>query len=210
MVSRKAYSSYEGDAPDTPTAASLTWRNQNGNSVADGNGALVISADAVNNDWTTLEVDAPATPWSCYMRADHIIAGGSSQLTTCFMAAGICAIDNVGGDMVVMTNILQRQASDEQNLPNTRLMTGANTTGTFGDSTHRQNTLELMKWVRLDNDGTTLTGYTSKDGLNWLQIGSVLISTPGPGTVDKVGIGFRIETCTGLVVVQNFGFTAPS
>lgn len=201
--------SYEGGPPATvPTVASLTWVNQGSATATDGTRGILVAND-VDGEVHILNTTTPSTPYNIYMRVEAFQLSSSANTTGMFDDMGIVLRDNTNGDFIFVHFRNQRISGDEQNVYGISIDRWTNAT-TFSTTALERLMLRPLKWLRVNNDGTTLTVYVSENGLDWISMGTETIAT-FVGTVDRYGVGFRSSTTTATsALVSYFSTTAPS
>lgn len=166
--------SYEAGPPTPPTAADLaTWDNQGTSTWTDGTGAAILKPqvdDGLHGRYKT----APATPYDLYCRLDVQVLSTSAITTGLYHYAGIMFKDT-GGDNERLTFGLigQRIGGDENVLWSAEAYrwSGASPP-VIGTQVNLKYNTAFWRWIRVNNDGTTLTFYVSMDGRNWFSVGT--------------------------------------
>lgn len=189
--------SYEGGPPTPPALASLTWVNQSTTTAANGSRALVVSASALGaGTLSLLTKAAPAAPFDVYMRAEMVgIIGTTPQV-------GLVLRNSTSGKFIDLTLfnsasiIGQRFSSPTVNPSN--WYAGGTLQGP-----------DPARWLRFNVTATTITGYLSSNGLDWISLATEAMST-FLTSIDQVGIsiGAQVGQCNALV--SYFGTVAPS
>lgn len=167
---------YEAGPPGTvPLMSALTWVNMDTSTGTDGTDALIIKAD-VNGEFHSLVQNAPSTPYDVYCRVDFDSLSTAAVTTGIDFVAGIALRDSSDGEMIFFMSGWTRVSGDEQNAYYVALYQSAAGV-TIGTSVFQKFSGKATKWLRVNNDGTTLTFYFSADGKNWHQAGTQLLST---------------------------------
>lgn len=183
-----AGSNFPGAQPITkPVLSSFTIHNTDSTSLTDTNSGIYILNNSVGiNNWTSILQSPPSTPYTIYALVSGFIA--NSCATSAF---GIGWRDSGTGKLQLMTYNL----------------TGSNTIGTTGwhwtnDTTFVAVDLTAVLWpssntvwLRLKNDGTTVSSGYSNDGVNFVNFYSAAISGSFLGTSGFNQVGAFINPC---------------
>lgn len=139
---------------------------------------------------------APSTPYDLYARLRSTLSVNSAW-------AGIILRNSTTGKAITLSHTI----SSAQTQVWVEEWTNA-TTGTL--NLFAAASLTLPNWLRIHNDGTTLTFYASQDGLNWQQLTTRTIAT-FLGSVDQMGI-FCVPAASviGAAWFGSFGTGTPS
>jgi len=165
---------YEAGPPTPPTTADLaTWDNQGTSTATDGTGAMILKPQ-VDGGLHGRYKAAPGTPYDVYCRVELLILSTGAITTGPLAIAGILFKDT-GGDneRLAFGFQMERVAGDEQNLYQVSIQrwSGASPPVFSAVPVSKYN-LHPVKWLRVNNDGTTLTFYVSPDGKNWISVGT--------------------------------------
>lgn len=166
---------YEAGPPTAPTTGDLaTWDNQGTSTATDGTDALVLKPQ-VDGGLHGLYKAAPGTPYDIYCRVE------TQTLSTAAITAGITAYSGIlfkdtGGDNERLSFGIyeERVGTGDENVNYALLCqrwSGASPP-VFSTSPIVKYTSHPWKWIRVNNDGTTLTFYGSVDGKNWISAGT--------------------------------------
>lgn len=205
-----AKNAYEGGPVTAATTADLaTWVNQGTSTVADGTGAMILKPQ-VDGFVHGREKAAPATPYDIYMKVDFDFLSSAAATTAIVCAAGILMRDNSDGEILTWAIYYERIAGDEQNTYGAIAQRWTNPT-TFSATPLLRFNGRPWPWLRVNNNGTTITFYVSPDGKNWTQAGTETIAT-FIDTIDRIGVvGVASANATEAVItVPYFSTTAPS
>lgn len=204
-------SSYEaGPIGTVPTAASLTWVNQDSATIADGTGALILTSQT-NSELHGLYKTAPATPFSVYARHHHTYISTAAVTNAQQINAMIILRDSSDGEIVTFGYQDTKVSGDEQELREVGFKRWTNAGAFVGDGdVNWLKPGENFPWLRVANDGTTLTGFISADGKNWLPIGTEALASH-IDTADEYGFGTYTATnaTEHIAVISYLGTTAP-
>lgn len=165
---------YEAGPPTPPTDADLaTWDNQGTSTNTDGTGVMIMKpqVDAVLHGKYKA---APGTPYDVYCRVDIQMLSTSAVTANAAVRAGIMFKDTGGDNERLGFAILHdRVAGDENNnyAAICTRYTGASPPVASANPLLKYGP-QLWKWIRVNNDGTTLTFYVSMDGKNWITVGT--------------------------------------
>lgn len=165
---------FEAGSSTPPTTADLaTWDNQGTSTATDGTGALVFKPQ-VDGGLHGRYKAAPSTPYDVYCRVQLHCLSTAAATAGLNMSAGILLKDTGGDNERLAIGIYaERIAGDEQN---TYAITVGRWSGAsppvFSANAVLKYTLQPLAWVRINNDGTTITVYGSVDGRNWISVGS--------------------------------------
>lgn len=206
--------SYEAGPPTPPTDAGLsTWDNQGTSTWTDSTnaGVLRVQADSVLHG---KYMAAPSTPYSVYARVNIQHITTTAITNQVIIGGGILLKDTAGdNERLLLELFMERVSGDEQPTWGVQLLSWSGASppvvgsadAEFGyNNTH-------WPWLKLDNDGTTLTYSIGPDGFYWVQIGTQLLSAH-IDAAGSIGIGGRANSAAGtaLISCSYFSTTAPS
>lgn len=207
--------SYEAGPITPPTLASLpTWDNQGTSTASDGTGVMIITPQA-DNILHGRYMTAPATPYDIYCRVDLETLSTNSVGTAYNAQAGIIFKDTAGDNERVFFGIQYNNdtsSGDDTKLYNALIVrySGATppVTGTVPVVKYG---FTPWKWIRVNNDGTTLTFYVSKDGKNWISAGTETLAAHIDGAA-SVGVAAVVASAAGSAVAlfSYFSTTSPN
>jgi hypothetical protein len=200
---------YEAGPPTPPVVANFAWVNQGTATATDGTGALVFVNDN-DNEVHILDQAAPATPYDVYCRAEAFMLSSSAVTVQIDTSYGIILRDGVNGDFLECCINAARVSGDEQNTYSMVINRWTNATTYSATPLQRFSSLPF-KWVRINNNGTTITLYTSVDGKNWTSVGTETIAT-FVGSITRIGLSVR-GLSGNTNTIANFSYfstTAPS
>jgi hypothetical protein len=188
-----------------PKVAEFTWNNQSAAIATDGKASLILNPVNATLNVDSLEQSAPVAPWDVYMRFEVPIyqAAGNNQ-------AGFWLRNSSNGRMIFFGYNNPGTASPPQII----VQRWTNNTNWSQTVTGFPAPAAGWKpWIRISNNGTTLTLYVSPDGYDWVPVpgGSEPLSTfltAAGGVLDKVGFGVLAQGQS-IMFVQSFSFTAP-
>jgi len=140
---------------------------------------------------------APSTPWDIYLRYINTTPFGNN------VQFGIALRNSANSRILIFTTSGSAGGplgAQEWTNPTT-----------FSSSLFSQNVgifAGVPYWLRINSNGTTLTFYRSTNGVDWIQVGTRVIST-FMGAIDQIGLG-GVPQAAALCQVSNFGFTTPT
>jgi hypothetical protein len=186
------------DTPTVPNTSGYTLQNTGTASMANANGsrgiALTTPTATDNVRFVRKNGAPPATPYSLILRAAPISPrhGGTSRM---------CVIlrNSTSGRLITWGKqddfnlYAQRWASYTSSGGNILLQTGC----VFS---------RMMNWMKISNDGTTLTFSCGPDGENWFDLTTEALATyinASGGSVDEIGFGTTTQSA-GFTVVDLF------
>jgi hypothetical protein len=188
-----------------PAMSAFTWVNQGTATGTDGTRGIVLVGPTDATTFLRLLVKAtPSAPFDVVMRMDDL--GSAAAGTSFFLAAR----NSTNSRIFTM---------DVQNLDGTsfRIQSGRWTAaGTFsaaGGITNRPLTVK-PRWLRFNITSTTITGYISPNGLDWLSVGTETIATfltaTGGGSLNQIGFGCRVDGADFWGLVTSFDTALPT
>lgn len=139
---------------------------------------------------------APATPWDFYLRMFIPVTLGNN------CSFGI-ALRNSANGKIGNFNYYDQVGPQVQYQEWTNPTTYSS--GPF--STLVTKPTGAVLWQRVNSDGTTLTFYYSRNGIDWITAGTRTISA-FLGAVDQIGVG-GVPIVANEAVITNMGFTQP-
>jgi hypothetical protein len=186
------------DTPTVPNTSGYTLQNTGTASMANANGsrgiALTTPTATDNVRFVRKNGAPPATPYSLIMRAAPISPrhGGTSRM---------CVVlrNSTSGRLITWGKqddfnlYAQRWAGYSTSGGNILLQTGC----VFS---------RMMDWMKISNDGTTLTFSCGPDGENWFDLTTEALATyinASGGSVDEIGFGTTTQSA-GFTVVDLF------
>lgn len=139
--------------------------------------------------------NAPSTPWNLYLRANPILgSSGNDQF-------GLVVANSASGKLLLFSRSIGAAGLTVQEWTNPTTFSSSLLTAPFPS-------FQAPHWLRINNDGTTLTMYYSYDGLLWVSMGTRTLAT-FLGSVDRIGYG-GVPFTAGQVWISNFGTTTPT
>lgn len=169
-------SAYEAGAATPPTLADLaTWDNQGTSTATNGTGAMILSPQADGNIHGRYKT-APSTPYDVYCRVEQNTLSANAVGTAYQCSAGILFKDT-GGDnerLAVVIN-LRHDASGGDDTKQYAVFVNRYSGASppvFSATSVLKYQQTPFRWLRVNNDGTTLTIYAGNDGKNWHLIGT--------------------------------------
>jgi hypothetical protein len=169
-------SAYEGGAATPPTLADLaTWDNQGTSTASNGTGAMILKPQVDGNIHGRYKT-APSTPYDIYCRAEQNTLSANAVGTAYDCGAGILFKDTGGDNERLFFAIYQRHDTSsgddtKQYAAMIQRYTGAAPPALSATAVIKYGQTPF-KWLRVNNDGTTLTLYAGFDGKNWYQVGT--------------------------------------
>lgn len=206
--------SYEAGPPTPPTLALLpTWDNQGTSTATDGTEAMVLKPqldDVMHGRYQT----APATPYDVYCKVDTMSLSTSANTSAMDVRAGILFKDTAGDNERLTFGVAQQRVGGDENILYVTVLnkwTGASPPVQSGGSTLVKYSNVPFKWLRVNNNGTTLTFYVSTDGKNWITVGTETLATfiDGAASCGIFATGNATDT-EAAAVFSYFSFNAPS
>ena len=153
------YSGTTGGAWTRPAGTGFSWVNQGAATFTDNTGGapLVLTKPAGSSDNISLLcVSAPATPYS--FTAFVTTPGGASPF---YGMIGVALYDSGSGKVTTLSF-----SSSTTNVQHW------NSTTSFSGNLKNLTLYNNLLWMRVTNDGTTLTYFISTDAIQWLQVAS--------------------------------------
>ncbi|WP_154233572.1 hypothetical protein [Burkholderia cenocepacia] len=188
-----------------PKIAQFTWNNQGSAVATDGKASLILNPVNATSNVESLEQPAPDAPWDVYMRIEVPVFQASNN------QAGFWLRNSSNGRMIFFGYYNSGTAWPAQLIAQrwTNNTTWSQTLSGFPASA-----AAWTPWLRVSNDGTTLTFYVSSDGYDWIPVpgGSEPLGTfltALGGGLDMVGLGVWAQGQS-IMLVQSFSFTAPN
>lgn len=188
-----------------PKVAQFTWNNQGAATATDGKASLIFDPVNATSNVESLEQSAPAAPWDVYMRIEvPVFQAANNQ-------AGFWLRNSSNGRMLFFGYYNPGTSSPPQLL----VQRWTNNTTFYQTLTGFPAPAAVWTpWLRVSNNGTTLTLYVSSDGYDWIPVpgGSEPLSTfltALGGVLDKVGIGVFAQGHS-IMLIQSFSFSAPN
>lgn len=179
-----------------PTGASFTPHNQMSSSLIQGVKSLVVKwIVGGSNNLETYVVAAPSTPYDVYTRiAFNAPSAAGHQV-------GICVRNSSSGKVLAWGfnsgGVITLQQWTTETTFNSAVFNNKWGSGSgFG-------------WLRVNNDGTTLTFYYAMDGETWVTVGTQALATFITAG-DQIGFYIDPATDAGAAWIGSFGTTAPS
>lgn len=187
-----------------PVMASFSWVNQGTATGTDGTGGIILRAPAAATNVRILEQNAPATPYSVYIRlqgdAEYVNGTG----------VGIVLRNSTSGRF----NLLCFNSSTTSGTLQRILQRWASATSFNANVLSAVNVWGMTRWLKVDVSATGITGCsTSQDGVNWNSLSgftetfATYVTATG-GSVDKIGFAVRPEGAVDFLI-SHFGTTAP-
>jgi hypothetical protein len=203
---------YEAGPPTPPTTSLLsTWDNQGTSTVTDGAQALILKPqlDAITHG---RYMTAPATPYDVYCRLEVNVLSTTSSTTSIDIRAGIMFKDTAGDNERLVFSVCQQRASGDENVLYPTVLerwTGASPPVSSSTALVTYDSTP-WKWMRVNNSGTVLTFYVSKDGIDWLTVGTESLATHIDGAA-SVGVAARASAndTQATVYFSYFSFNPP-
>lgn len=168
-------SAWEKSAPTPPVPASLTSFNNHVTTLTLGTFSTTMNLHGANSGIELWEEAAPATPYDlvCRLQVGMDTTG----------QAGISLRNSTSGKIVTLGHYMPGSGGEggiiNQNWTNPT---------TFNSNIYVLPWAPpLAKWLRIHNDGTTLTFYVSYTGAEWVQLSSETLAS-FISSADKVGI----------------------
>ncbi len=188
-----------------PKVAQFTWNNQGAAVATDGTASLIFNPVNATSNVESLEQSAPLGPWDVYMRFEVPVFQATNN------QAGLWFRNSSNGRMIFFGYYNSGPGWPAQ--PIAQRWTN-NTTWYQTLIGFPAAAAAWTPWIRVSNDGTTLTFYVSPDGYDWIPVpgGSEPLSTfltAAGGVLDKVGIGVYAQGQS-IMLIQSFGFAAPN
>lgn len=204
---------YEVGPPTPPTTADLaTWDNQGTSTATDGTDALILKPQ-VDQALHGRYKAAPGTPYDVYCRVNHHSLSTAAITASVVMFSGILFKDTGGDNERLAFGILhERISGDEQNNYSLAIQryTGASPP-VFSATPVQKYSLSPWQWIRVNNDGTTLTFYGSMDGKNWITAGTETLAAFIDGAASYGVFSIANSNCTEMAAIFSyFSTTAPS
>lgn len=204
---------YEAGPATPPTAADLaTWDNQGTSTWTDGTGVGILKPQ-VDDRFVGRYKAAPSTPYDVYCRVNVQYISTAAVTTGPYVLAGIMFKDTAGDNERLAFGIqLERISGDEQHLWSAHIQrwTGASPP-VFSAAPVIRYAAQKWQWIRVNNDGTTLTFYAGMDGKNWHTIGTETLAA----FIDAAG-SYGVFARSGASATESiamfsyFSTTAPS
>lgn len=188
-----------------PKVAQFTWNNQGAATATDGKASLIFDPVNTTSNVESLEQSAPAAPWDAYIRMQVPVFQASNN------QAGFWLRNSSNGRMLFFGYYNPGTSSPPQLL----VQRWTNNTTFYQTLTGFPAPAAVWTpWLRVSNNGTTLTLYVSSDGYDWIPVpgGSESLSTfltALGGVLDKVGIGVFAQGHS-IMLIQSFSFSAPN
>lgn len=204
---------YEAGPVTPPLVADLTWDNQGTSTATDGTGALILSPQNGNSP-RGLYKAAPATPYDIYCRVDFQTLTSHNVGTTYLMDAGLMFKDT-GGDnerlyFGLRANHDASGGDDTKTYSATITRWSGASPPVFSATPVIKYGVKLWPWLRVNNDGTTLTFYISPDGKNWVSVGTETLAAFIDGAA-SFGVFSNLSTAdAGAAIFSYFSTTAPA
>lgn len=204
---------YEAGPPTPPTTADLaTWDNQGTSTVSDGTGAMILKPQ-VDGVIHGRYKAAPATPYDIYCRVEQQCLSTAAITTNVILFAGLLFKDTGGDNERLSVGIYyERVSGDEQNLYAAVVQRWTGASPPVGGGTPIiKYTGAPWKWIRVNNDGTTLTFYVSPDGKNWLTVGTETLAAYIDGAASYGVCAYATSNATeAAALFSYFSTTAPA
>lgn len=206
-----ASTDYEGGPRTPPTIADLaTWDNQGTSTVTDGSGAMVLKPQ-VDNVIHGRYKAAPSTPYDIYLRGEVLLRLANPTGTQYTGQVGILLKDT-GGDnerLVFAIGFEHTTGNVKHYWTGMQRWSGASPP-VFSAQPFQAYTSSPWKWIRVNNDGTTLTLYASMDGRNWVTIGTETLAAyiDAAASYGVYASSFQATECT--AVISYFSTVAPT
>lgn len=187
-----------------PLKAQFTARNPHNAVIADGvDGLVVANPGAVTNGLEPLGLTAgpPATPYDMCVRFALYSDGNNPE-------AGLFIRNSGTGHIITLGMFVNNFVISLVNQSWTGFSTGQGASINYVPSAQG----DVPIWLRISNDGTTITFYVSTDGLDWVAVNSVLLAGFLAGTADDIGI-YSYGLTSGLyatAVYQSFSTVLPT
>lgn len=166
------------------TSADFSWVNQGSTSVADQDGGLFFTVPGNATNMRMFVRSAPSTPYTVIVALDTLWVGNDD------IEPGLVFRESGTSKLIHLTNFTNNadqeigvfRYTDEDSFTSTALNVDAE--------------MYEPTWLKIEDDGTTLKFYISKNGINWLQIhsearGSFFTSAP-----NQIGIGILQKNTT--------------
>lgn len=175
-----------------PSLASFTQVNFNGvhTTAADGVAGITLYDDTALTGWRLLEQAAPATPYDIYA---HFGYGTGANNHKCLTLR-----DTTNGRLI---GVGRYEAQTIVTVWNSVTSFAANRVLANGPG---------MEWVRMHNDGTTITCYLSPNGLDWFKVFAETIASFLVGPMDQMGFGIQMDAGTNGILCDSFSTVAPT
>lgn len=204
---------YEAGPPTPPTAVDLaTWLNQGTSTWTDGTGSGILKPQ-VDDRFVGRYKAAPGTPYDVYCRLNIQFLSTAAVTTGPYILAGIMFQDTAGDNERLGFGIqCERISGDEQHLWSAQIQrwTGA-TPPVFSAQPVLKYNSRAWQWIRVNNDGTTLTLYVSMDGKDWLSVGTETLAAFIDGAA-SYGVFARSgsNATEAIALFSYFSTTAPA
>lgn len=205
--------SFEAGPPTPPTSADLsTWDNQGTSTVTDGTGVLILKPQ-VDGVMHGLYKAAPATPYDVYCRVEPQFLSTAAITTGPYITAGIMFKDTAGDNERLTFSVQSERVSGDENhlwSANIYRWTGASPP-VFSATAVNKYSASIWPWLRVNNDGTTLTFYVSMDGKNWITVGTETLAAFIDGAA-SYGVWARADAnaTEAMAMFSYFSTTAPA
>lgn len=204
---------FEAGSPTPPTSADLATQDNWGTSTeTDGTGAYILNPqldDGLHGRYKA----APATPYNVYCRVNVQFLSTAAVTTAPYMYAGIMFKDTGGDNERLSFGIQSERISGDENHVWAAICTrwtGASPPVLSSQPILKYNAV-AWPWVRVNNDGTTLTFYVSMDGKNWHSVGTETLAAFIDGAA-SYGVFARggSNATEGMAMFSYFSTTAPA
>lgn len=157
---------YADNGIDTLTSSDFTWQNQNGATVTDRGGTMLMRVPTSATFATSvLELPTPSPPYS-YIAALRCAVLLDSDSSPCF---GIGFRESSSGKAMIIRMLSQNFFQTSDRVSVTRC---TNLTSAFTSTVAATPFLHVGKhlWMKVENDGTNTKYYVSSDGVEWLLL----------------------------------------
>lgn len=178
-----------------PLASSFTGVSATNVTLTDGTLSLLYSWTSSGANTVQLyKKAAPSTPYDVYMRMSGAISSNNVQF-------GLIARNSSSGKFILFSYNATLAGLSVQEWTNT---------ATFSSTLLTSNAAAAGQtfWIRISNDGTTLTFYYSRDGSLWISLGTRALAT-FLSSCDEIGFG-GVPQSVGNVWIGSFSTTTPA
>lgn len=197
-----AYGLFEA-AGTKPALADFSWTNQGTASAADGTGGLILTSPGVASaNLRILEKNAPAAPYSVYMRWDGDLGGSAS------IGFGLTLRNSTSG------RVFYFYCYHDGTSVYRVAQTWSSATAFNATVSAAVKTWERQRWLRIDVTSTQVGIAWSVNGWDWNSAAAVATFstylTATGGTMDKIGLASQVNSGSSQVVVSSFSTTPPT
>jgi hypothetical protein len=204
---------YEVGPIAQPTTGDLaTWDNQGTSTASDGTGAMILRPQvdgAIHGRYKA----APATPYDVYCRVEQHWLSTAANTVGVVASAGILFKDTGGDNERLAIGVYAERIAGDENM--TYAIVCGRYSGAsppvFSSNSVVKYTAIPWKWVRVNNDGTTLTIYASADGKNWFTVGTETLAAYIDGAASYGVYAYATANATEApAMFTYFSTTAPA